>query len=185
MLGNQTSAKWSEGEGSVGRRERAGTRRQRRAHSRVWHTGTRGLQNEDSVVPEGCCLPAETPPGLPHSLTVKAGSHQSWSVSPAGCRSLTPPICGILQLTGHFPRLSLVTTTVGGRVAYSHFIDEEIDIQRGSESNGRLGSSERALLTPYPHCSLHTKWPPAPSPGMASLHCSAAVWSPLSEGERA
>lgn len=38
-------------------------------------------------MPEGCRLSAETAPGLPHSLTVK-----SWSVSPAGCRSLTPPI---------------------------------------------------------------------------------------------
>lgn len=76
---------------------------------------------------------------------------------------------GILQLTGCFPRLSLVTT-VGGRAAYSHFIDEETDIQRGPESAGRLGS---------PRCSHHTKWPPAPSPGMAS------VTSPLSEGELA
>ena len=82
---------------------------------------------------------------------------------------------GILQLTGLFPRLSLVTT-VGGRVAYSHFIDEETDIQRGPESADRLGS---------PPCSHHTKWPPVPSPGMAPLCCSTAVTSPLSEGELA
>lgn len=91
---------------------------------------------------------------------------------------------GILQPTGRFPRLSHVTA-VRGRVAYSHLIDEETDIQRGSESAGRLGSSERALLTPYLRCSHHTKWPPVPSPGMASLCGCTVVTSPVSEGELA
>ena len=47
---------------------------------------------------------------------------------------------GILQLTGRFPRLSLVATTVGGRVAYSNFIDEETDIQRAPESDAGQGA---------------------------------------------
>ena len=95
MLGNRPSIKWSEDEGSVERREWAGTRTQKRGgsrgheaervHSRVWHTGIQGLQDEGSVVPERCSL-----------VRLLLGYHAAW---PSGLEVTTVGLCP-LQAAG-------------------------------------------------------------------------------------
>lgn len=87
-----------------------------RVHNQVWHTGIHGLQDEDSVVPEGCSLSGETPPGLPRSLTIKVEVTRV-GLCPLQAAEVLPHTYGWYSTAYRMlPRLSHVTA-VGGRVA--------------------------------------------------------------------
>lgn len=141
----------------------------------------RGLQNEDPVVQEDCCLSDETPAGLPPFPVQPYHEASLLEVTREGqcsCHLWEPHrtrVDSSLQFTWCFPRHSLIAT-LAEREAYTHFTDGETGVQRGYASSGR---SEPGLLRPHPGCSHHTKQPPLPSLQMSSLCYRTFVTSPL------
>ena len=114
-----------------------------------------GLPHGDPAVPECCSLSGESPPGSQHSLHSLPVKPWHWQESELVCvpcslqQSYHTHGDRTLQFMRCSPRPSLITTAMGGRLAYSHFL--ESDVSRGSEKlRARSGNrnSEPGLLTP-------------------------------------